>query len=99
MKKITVFLLMAVFILSPALVFADDAQNAPDQNAPALPKPPDTPTPPVLPTPPLIPIMREVVATTDGGIVIVEGNKATKWNKDMDVVKSIDLTKTDNTGD
>ena len=34
---------------------------------------------------------RNVVATSDGGIVIVAGNKLTKYDKDLNVVKEVEL--------
>ena len=34
---------------------------------------------------------RSVIATTDGGIVVVSGNKLTKYDKDLNVVKEVEL--------
>ena len=34
---------------------------------------------------------RNVVATSDGGIVVVAGNKLTKYDKDLNVVKEVEL--------
>lgn len=34
---------------------------------------------------------RNVVATSDGGIVIVAGNKLTKFDKDLNLVKEVEL--------
>lgn len=34
---------------------------------------------------------RSVVATSDGGVVVVMGNKLTKYDKDLNVVKEIEL--------
>ena len=34
---------------------------------------------------------RSVVATSDGGVVIVTGNKLTKYDKDLNVVKEVEL--------
>lgn len=34
---------------------------------------------------------RSVVATSDGGIVIVTGNKVTKFDKDLNLVKEVEL--------
>ncbi len=86
-------------------------QNAPDQNAPDLsamnknlPKLPNMPVPPALPKgmsvpPPIVGMTtKTVVATSDGGIVIVEGNRITKLNKNLEVTKSVELSDADNTG-
>ena len=40
---------------------------------------------------------RSVVATSDGGVIVVMGNKLTKYNKDLNVVKEVEL-KTDMEG-
>ena len=34
---------------------------------------------------------RSVVATNDGGVVVVMGNKLTKYDKDLNVVKEVEL--------
>ena len=34
---------------------------------------------------------RSVVATSDGGVVVVMGNKLTKYNKDLNVIKEVEL--------
>jgi hypothetical protein len=34
---------------------------------------------------------RSVVATSDGGVVVVMGNKLTKYDKDLNVVKEVEL--------
>ncbi len=123
MKKVMVLLFIAMLVLPLAVVFADDAQNAPDQNAtnqnaqnqnapdqnapalsnipmPAMPK--NLPKPPSeMPVPPPmmgIGMQKTVVATSDGGVVIVEGNRVTKLDKNLEVTKSVELSDTDNTG-
>lgn len=35
---------------------------------------------------------RKVIATTDGGVVVVMGNKLTKYDQDLDMVKEVELT-------
>ena len=35
---------------------------------------------------------RSVVATSDGGVVVVMGNTLTKYNKDLKIVKEVELT-------
>ena len=40
---------------------------------------------------------RSVVATSDGGVIVVMGNKLTKYDKDLNVVKELEL-KTDMEG-
>lgn len=122
MKKIKAFLFIIVFILSSAVVFADDNQNASDQNTTdqnnatdqnAAVQSPSFPTDfsavnknmrsPELPTFPsgsgmMGETQKTVVATSDGGIVIVEGNTITKLDKDLNVTKSVELADTQNTG-
>ena len=88
-------------------------QNATDQNVPNLPsmpknlpKPSDMPVSPALPkgmsmpSMPAIPgiMTKSVVATSDGGIVRVEGNKITKFDKNLEITKSIELTDAGDTG-
>lgn len=34
---------------------------------------------------------RSVVATSDGGVIVVAGNKLTKYDKDLNVVKEVEL--------
>jgi hypothetical protein len=34
---------------------------------------------------------RSVVATSDGGVIVIMGNKLTKYDKDLNVVKEVDL--------
>ena len=97
MKETTVFILTAAFIFSSALAFADDGQNGQAQFIPDLsnasknlPKFSHMPSPP----PPLInagQLQKIVVATSDGGIVIVDGNRIIKFNKDLEITKSIEL--------
>lgn len=36
-------------------------------------------------------MQKSVVATTDGGIIVVTGNKLTKYDKDLNVVKEVEL--------
>ena len=36
-------------------------------------------------------VERSVVATSDGGVVVVTGNKLTKYDKDLNVVKEVEL--------
>ncbi len=36
-------------------------------------------------------MQRQVVATSDGGIIVVAGNKLTKYDKDLNVVKEVEL--------
>ncbi len=35
-------------------------------------------------------MQRQVVATSDGGIIVVSGNKLTKYDKDLNVVKEVE---------
>ncbi len=54
-------------------------------------------TPPPIPAmPPRIIMPKTVVATSDGGIVVVEGNKITKYDSNLQETKSIDLEDSDN---
>ena len=36
-------------------------------------------------------MQKQVVATNDGGIIVVAGNKITKYDKDLNVVKEVEL--------
>jgi hypothetical protein len=36
-------------------------------------------------------MMRSVVATTDGGVVVLSGHKMTKYDSDLNVVKEVEL--------
>ncbi len=36
-------------------------------------------------------MQKSVVATSDGGIIVVTGNKITKYDKDLNVVKEVEL--------
>ncbi len=36
-------------------------------------------------------MQRQVVVTSDGGIIVVAGNKLTKYDKDLNVVKEVEL--------
>jgi len=37
-------------------------------------------------------MQKSVVATSDGGIIVISGNKLTKYDKDLNVVKEVELT-------
>lgn len=84
-------------------------QNTQGPNAPNMPTIPNMPAPPTdastapalpkemaMPSP--MPGMRTVVATSDGGIVIVEGNKVTKLDSNLEVTKSVELSDVQKTG-
>ncbi|MBP9855472.1 MAG: hypothetical protein KBD53_11450 [Candidatus Omnitrophica bacterium] len=36
-------------------------------------------------------MQKQVVATSDGGIIVVAGNKLTKYDKDLNVIKEVEL--------
>ena len=97
MKKITVLLFIAMLTLPAALVFADDPSSNSDQtfnaqtNQPVVNTHPPTEPPPMPPMPGMM-SAKTVVATSDGGIVIVEGNKVTKLDSNLSVVKSVELS-------
>jgi hypothetical protein len=107
MKKITLLLFIAILLLPSTVIFAQDApDNATDSSSPnsdstqtpdPLSMPSSTPPAPGTPMGSAIPGMpRTVVATSDGGIVIVEGNKVTKLDQNLEITKSIVLTNTKN---
>ena len=106
----TVMLLLpSTILLADDAQNASD-QNASDQNAESTPpNAPSLPTnvpaaPPVLLQQGCLPLpmpemtSRTVVATSDGGIAIVNGNKITKLDRDLNITQSVTLPDTDNTG-
>ena len=38
-------------------------------------------------------MMKSVVATSDGGVVVVAGHKITKYDKDLNLVKEVEMKK------
>ncbi len=102
----TMLLLAAGFVFSSAVVFAQDAantddqnvadQNTPSDNPPAAPEPSTTAPDVQAGASMAAPGTRTVVATSDGGIVVVEGNRITKLDNSLQVIKSVELTEPDN---
>jgi len=98
----------AMFILSPMTIFAADAKTPPDMPQVPIPKSMEVQSPdmnaaaPAVSTVPLtkmpdvafpgIPGSGTVVATSDGGIVIVTGSKVSKFDKNLKITKTIELS-------
>jgi hypothetical protein len=106
MKKITLLLLIASLSFPLTFIFAQEDSNITTDSSSVNADSPQTP-PNNMPVPPptkmpmaptVFPGMmsRTVVATSDGGIVIVEGNKVTKLDQNLEITKSIELTNTEN---
>jgi hypothetical protein len=107
MKKILLTFILVTLLLPVTVIFAQDESTPTDSssvnadtiaqtpsNAPRM--PPNPALGGAQMAPPIMPGSRTVVATSDGGIVIVEGNKITKLDGDLNVTKSIDLKDTEN---
>ena len=102
MRKMTGILVIIMLVLPAAFVFADDpstnSDNSQMSQPPTLPttmpasQPSVTAPMPAMPPMPGMMSSKTVVATSDGGIVIVEGNKVTKLDSNLSVVKSVELS-------
>jgi len=112
--KVLLFAVMLVLPLA-VIFAQDSSTNTDSTSVnQEVPKPPNMPTPPPVPPVPsafsagtpmpsasigMMGLPKTVVATSDGGIVIVQGNRITKFDKDLEITKSIELKDAENTGD
>ena len=90
MNKTTVLVLTAALVLTSAAVFA---QNPQAQNPQASPSPANAMMP-AFPQGFKPPMMRTVLASSDGGVIVVTSDKIIKYDKDLNLVNKVDL-KTD----
>lgn len=82
MNKTTVLVLIAALVLTSAAVIA---QNGPTPSAmPAVPKG-------VFPNGFKPPVMKMMVASSDGGAIVIAGDKIMKYDKDLNLVNAVDL--------